>query len=259
MTRYEIEPFELTQDFEQAWAAAGRHLDLRVRDTGASWLRAELPPFREHLSFTLGNQLFFIQIMDVDHPHNGWVQNSRLQSAVTDAQGIACLMPMRKTGQEWHPVQKGWGLIDPQTLQIINPIDLVTDTPVLMTPWEIHDVGIQVVRTYLKDNGWTIASWQTDLNVDPSIFAQKGDYFCGVVVRTSNKGPDKGKRPLNAANIAELMRSRGWGAKFVGLKIAARDDPFDPMFEHLTRRIYRRSPLLFSPVEIEDLETPVEH
>ena len=187
MTSYEIEPFEITPDFEQCWATAGRHLDLRVRDAGAAWLRAELPPFREHLSFALGNQLFFIQIMDVDHPHNGWVQNSRLQSAVTDAQGIACLMPMRMTGQDWHPVQKGWGLVDAQTLQPINPFDLVTDEPVLMTPWEIHDVGIQVVRNFLKDSGWTIASWQTDLNVDPSILLKKTIIFAGLLFGRQTK------------------------------------------------------------------------
>jgi hypothetical protein len=47
--------------------------------------------------------------------------------------------------------------------------------------------------------------------------------------------------------------AQGWGAKFVGLKVAADDDPFDPMFQHLTRRIKRRSRLLLSPVEIEEL------
>jgi hypothetical protein len=49
------------------------------------------------------------------------------------------------------------------------------------------------------------------------------------------------------------MHARDWGAKFVGLKVAADDDPFDPRLQHLTRRIKRRSRLLLSSVEVEDL------
>ena len=162
-------------------------------------------------------------------------------------------MPMKKIGETWKPVEMNWGLVDMHSRNPLNPFDLVTDEPILMTPWEIHDVGVQSVREYLADNGWTIASWQTDLDVDPSIFADKDGEFCGFVVRTSNKGPDKGKRPANAKQIADKMRSHGWGAKFAGMKVAAADDLFDPRLEHLTRLIKRRSGLLLSSVEIEEL------
>jgi len=253
MTTYEIKPFELTPDFEECWMTAGGHLNLRVRDSGASWLRAELPPFREHLSFALGNQLFFIQIIDVDNFDNGWFQENRLGMAVKDTNGVGCLMPMEKVNDSWRPVEKSWGLVDMNSRKPLNPFDLAGDEPVLMTSWEIHDVGIQSVREYLRTNGWTIASWQSDLSVDPSIFAEKDGEFCGFVIRTSNKGPDKGKRPENSNKIVDQMRSRGWGSKFVGMKVASSDDFFDPRLEHLTRRINRRSKLLLSSVEIEEL------
>jgi hypothetical protein len=263
MTNYQIKPFELTPEFEACWMAAGRHLNLRIRDAGASWLRADLPPFREHLSFALGNQLFFIQIIDVNALDNGWYQEGRLTAAVEDANGIGCIMPMKRFGSSWEVVEQGWGLIDWKSQILLNPFELVTDEPVLMTPWEIHDVGVQAVRQHLVSNGWTIASWQSDLHVDPSIFAHKNGVLCGFVVRNSNKGPDKGERPENAERIAEQMRARGWGAKFVGLKVAADFDPenpqyfdaasVDPRLQHLTRRIKRRSRLLLSPIEIEEL------
>ena len=263
MTKYEIKPFELTPDFEACWRAAGHHLDLRVRDAGAFWLRADLPPFREHLSFALGNQLFFIQIIDVNELDNGWYQEARLALAVNDANGIGCIMPMKRTDDGWSPLSLGWGLIDWKTQAPINPFELATDEPILMTPWEIHDVGIQAVRQQLVSDGWAIVSWQSDLHVDPSIFAQKDDMLCGFVVRNSNKGPDKGKRPENAKEIAEQLHAHGWGAKFVGMKVAAYTDPnnpqlfdaasADPRLQHLTRRIMRRSRLLLSPIEIEDL------
>jgi hypothetical protein len=254
MTQYEIRPFELTPEFEECWRSAGSHLSLRVRDAGASWLRADLPPFREHFSFALGNQLFFVQIKDVDHPANGWVQDGCLQAIVKEANGIGCLMPMRKIDGDWKAVERGWGLIEFRSKQPISPFDLATDEPIEMTAWEIHDVGIQAVRHHLSATGWTIASWQSDLNVDPSLFAGKDGQFCGFVVRTSEVGVEAGNRPNNAGRIAEQLRARGWGAKFVGMKITADfQSNTDPRLEHLTRRLLRRSLLLLSPILIEEL------
>ena len=134
------------------------------------------------------------------------------------------------------------------------PAEKVTEERILMTSWEIHDAGVQIAREHLASNGWTVTSWQSDLEVNPSIFAGKDDQLCGFVIRNSNKGPDKGVRPENAQKIAEQMRSQGWGAKFIGLKVAGDDDLFDPEFLHLTRRIFRRTRLLFSPVEVEELD-----
>jgi hypothetical protein len=253
MTKYEISPFEITEDFEACWLSAGRHLNLRVQDAGAWWLRAELPCFREHLSFALGNQLFFIQFYDVDNPNNGWKQIIRLETIANDANGFPCLMPMRKIDDTWEAVISGWGLIDLLNEQQIDPFQKISDEPIEMTQWEIHDFGIQSVKRYLVENGWEIASWQSDLGVNPSIFASKNDEFCGFVVRTSNKGSETGQRPENCNSIAKQMSQRGWGAKFVGLKVASADDAFDPRLQHLTRKIMRRSKILMSRIEIEEL------
>ena len=253
MTNYEIKPFEITPEFETCWFQAGHHLNLRVKDTGASWLRAELPCFREHLAFALGNQLFFIQIFDVRDQANGWMNLNRLNAAANDANGIACLMPMQRNGKSWEPTVPGWGLIDALDQRPLDPVGQITDEPIEMTQWEIHDFGVQTVKQYLIQNGWIVESWQSDLGVDPSIFAHKDDKLCGFVVRTSNKGPDNGERPENSDSIATQMFQRGWGAKFVGLKVAAADDPFDPRLQHLTRRIMRRSGMMVSRIELEDL------
>ena len=62
-------PIELStpsQEFALCWQTAGRHLDLKG-DGAINWLKSELtPPFLEHLSFRLGNQLFYICLVDVD-------------------------------------------------------------------------------------------------------------------------------------------------------------------------------------------------
>ena len=64
---YEIEMQEMSEAFLPCWKAAGIHLSKQVDGGIQSWLRAHpYPPFLEHLSFRLGNQLFFVRVEDVD-------------------------------------------------------------------------------------------------------------------------------------------------------------------------------------------------
>jgi hypothetical protein len=64
---HNIEMHEMTEAFFPCWKAAGLHPSKQVDGGIRSWLRAHpYPPFLEHLSFRLGNQLFFVRIEDVD-------------------------------------------------------------------------------------------------------------------------------------------------------------------------------------------------
>jgi len=255
MSDNQIHPFPMTEEFVECWNAAGRHLDLRVKDTGARWLRAELPVFREHFSFSLGNQLFFIQVYNVDAPENGWLHKGRLEMAIEDANGVGCLMPMRYHAGVWQADSTGWGLLRATDLSSINPIESVSDEPVYMNEWEIHDYGLQVVRQHLVKSGWNIDSWISDPRIQPALFAEHSGKLCGFVISTSNKGPDHGARPDNASQIAERLRAQGFGAKFVGLKVGSLDDivTLDPRLQHLTRKLLRGGQLIASEVEIQDL------
>ena len=47
-----------------------------------------------------------------------------------------------------------------------------------MTPWEVHDMAVQVVRDYLEKEGFELMSWQGNPEVDPSI------WFVGKTRRT---------------------------------------------------------------------------
>jgi hypothetical protein len=56
----------VSDEFAACWRAAGHHLHTQSQSS-LDWLRAHVnPPFLEHLSFRLGNQLFFIRIEDAD-------------------------------------------------------------------------------------------------------------------------------------------------------------------------------------------------
>jgi len=64
-----MQPIEMqmSRAFFGCWQAVGEHLDRQVDSGIRSWLRAHpYPPFLEHLSFRLGNQLFFVRVEDVD-------------------------------------------------------------------------------------------------------------------------------------------------------------------------------------------------
>ena len=64
---HDIHMAEVSKEFQRCWQAAGVHIQNQAQGDLQSWLRAHLnPPFLEHLSFRLGNQLFFIQLQDVD-------------------------------------------------------------------------------------------------------------------------------------------------------------------------------------------------
>jgi hypothetical protein len=62
---YEISIDEMTPEFLECWRAAGKHLNNQVQGGINTWLRAHpSPPFLEHLSFRLGNQLFFVRVVE---------------------------------------------------------------------------------------------------------------------------------------------------------------------------------------------------
>lgn len=250
---YSIEPLPCPSEFIDMWNAAGNHLNSNIHETGARWLRAELPAFREHLSFTLGNQLFFIQVLNIDGGEQSWVNLKLLAQVAKEANGIACVMPIRKVDGIWRPTEKSWGLVDIASDLPVFPKKLQSALPVIISDWEVHDIGIQLVRDYLKDEEYEIQSWQSDIRVNPSISCIKNGIQYAVVVRTSRKGPDAAVRPENAQDIALFFKERSIIPLFVGLKIASENDLFDPSFEHLTKKIFRGERILSSPVELRQL------
>jgi len=94
---YEIEMNEISKAFFPCWKAAGIHLSKQVDGGIQSWLRAHpYPPFLEHLSFRLGNQLFFVRVDDVDGNVQGPGNPRGFITAASSANGRACILPMKK-------------------------------------------------------------------------------------------------------------------------------------------------------------------
>jgi hypothetical protein len=95
-----------------------------------------------------------------------------------------------------------------------------------MTPWEVHDMAVQVARDHLEDQGLRLMSWQGNPKVDPSI------WFVGtsgrpewVVVRPARFPAGSAERPDNWAAIASSCARLGTTGHFASVAIASMDQP----------------------------------
>jgi hypothetical protein len=196
---YQIEMQKPSEEFALCWQAAGRHLSVKG-DGAINWLKADLtPPFLEHLSFRLGNQIFFVRLIDQDGITETPGSINGLNSIAKEFCGHACFMPMRRRGQSWEPVHGDWGLIDAQNNDLLNPIALVSDEPIEMTKWEIQDFAVQIVKNHITSQlNKKVMSSQGNPDVHPSLWFEGDDGPEWVVVQVS-VFPDQ--EPINKCDI----------------------------------------------------------
>jgi hypothetical protein len=227
---YRVDSHEMSDAFFPIWQAAALHLSKQVDGGIQSWLRGHpYPPFLEHLSFRLGNQLFFVRIEDVDGKVLGPGNPQGVITAARQANGHACVLPMKKRvfGDSWVAVVPRWGLIDAVTRQPIDPFSLVSDEKIEMTEWEVHDLAVQVVRDYLKREGFELMSWQGNPSVDPAI------WFIGtsrrpewVVVRSAKFPADSAGRPSNWQDIVTGCSKMSAIGRFASVAVVSVNQPF---------------------------------
>lgn len=227
-TMHDIPLGEVSEEFADCWRAAGRHLQ-KHGEGAISWLRAHLnPPMLEHLSFRLGNQLFFV-CLDAEGASPFSEGTARaLQTVANGCRGRACIMPLRKSAAGWTVTAPGWGLVDATSRRSVNPPALVTDEKIEMSDWELQDFAVQIVREHLEKEGRKIMSWQGNPEVDPSLWfvGEKGPEW--VVVRAVRYPEKQARPPQNWAGIAESCARLSRKGHFASVAVANAKDPFDP-------------------------------
>jgi hypothetical protein len=130
---FEVTQEELSEKFRSAWQAAGRHLG-RQGGEGLSWLRASLnPPMAEHLSFRLGNQLFFVFVEAAEFVYDRC--RGLFLEVSHKAKATPCIITMREKLTSYEPALSGWGLIHAETRKPVNPADMVSDELIEMSDW----------------------------------------------------------------------------------------------------------------------------
>ncbi len=224
---YDIPMNEASPAFAECWQAAGLHLEQQGQGA-VNWLRAHLhPPMLEHLSFRLGNQLFFICI-DAEGVEPFTAATARALRAVSEGcRGHACVMPMKKTPRGWEAASPGWGLIDMTSKQLVTPPALITDEKIEMSAWELQDFAVQVVRDQLEKEGHKLMSWQGNPDVDPSLWfvGDRGPEW--VVVRAVRYPEKEASPPANWAAIARGCAHLSTTGHFASVAFANADDSFD--------------------------------
>ncbi len=259
---YPIEMAEVTDEFSECWNTAAFHLQDQAGDQINSWLRAILmPPFLEHLSFRLGNQLFFIRIEDVDDQLQTPGNPDGLLMIADGCQGHACVMPMQlvsgKYGGEhslhWQPAEPGWGLLDAKTRQPINPVALISDELIEMTNWELQDFAVQVVRDHLLSQGREIISFNGNPDVHPSLWFVGDDGPEWVSVGVVRYPLTEASLPANVSKLQTTFNRSGHLGHFASVAIANAEDPFDPVAaangNHLPRYRGHRLHVKFNRLE----------
>jgi len=228
---HNIEMQEMSPEFLKCWQAAALHLDKQVQGGINTWLRAHpYPPFLEHLSFRLGNQLFFVRVEAAGGKIAGPGNLQGLFSVAEGCQGHACVMPMKMKffGGAWAAETGGWGLLDANSRAPVNAFELVTDKQIEVTTWELHDFAVQVVRDQLKKEGHQVMSWHGNPDVDPSIWFIGGSKKPEWVVVRSVRYPEKdAARPANWSTIAASCAQMSNIGHFASVAFASTDDPFD--------------------------------
>ena len=236
---------DVSEEFVNCWNAAGLHIQNQAQGDLQSWLRANLnPPFLEHLSFRLGNQLFFIQIEDVDNILEIPGSRKGLLTIANGCNGHACLMPMKKIYGNWTCVAPGWGLVSVDTGININPVDLISEELIEMTDWELQDFAVQVVKQRLKDDGRNNISWQGNPEVDPSIWFDGANGPEWVIVRAFRHGLIKPSKPNNWNDIKSYLNKNGSTGNYAEVVCASPDDVFDPTGDNAAK-LYRGHSLRF--------------
>ena len=165
---------EASKAFGECWNAACSHVDERRKTVSRTWphgpffvwYKAHLRlPFLEHLSFRLGNQNFFVRVEDIEGRVTGPGRREGLLRIADGQKGHACVMPMRHRCDGWTPEAGGWGLLDARTGTSLNPLELVSDEPIEMTDWELHDAGVQFVCQHLESERVHIINSQGDPDI----------------------------------------------------------------------------------------------
>ncbi len=201
---YEVKQEAPSDNFKDAWSAAGQHIDKQA-DASLNWLRAALNlPMAEHLSFRIGNQVFFVFVEAAEFDYQNSHCKYLFDKVCNEANAIPCIMPMKKQFGKWKPCLSGWGFIHAQSNQLLNPLDYVSDELIEMTNWELHDFAIQVVCSDLEKKGKNISARQPSAEIDPSIWFEDSDGLHFIVVRSA-KHPES--EPLVPNNIEDIKQS----------------------------------------------------
>jgi hypothetical protein len=223
---HQIDEYSFSQDFADAWSAAGKHLLSKSGGT-ITWLRNNLsPPIIEHLSFRMGNRLFFIYVDAAECNTNNKRKN--FISHCNRASAFPCVISMEKSGNEWTPINYDWGLILADTNEPVNPIDLVDEEKIEISDWELQDFSLKRLAFEIENEGGEIIGMNSDPEVFPSCIFRKDEKTFFVILSAARHPIQIAAMPINTPNVLRHLSGRTDGGYFASIVVASTNDPFIP-------------------------------
>ena len=222
----------MPEDFINAWCFSGKSLTAQGQSS-LSWLRSHLhQPFDDHLSFRVGNQIFSVLIEVLGDQGTLPLTDRERKNQVrycSDNNLVPCVYKVKKSDNDYENLYPDWNLLHTENERPINPAELISEELIKMSPWEIHDAGVQVVVNDLKKNGREVVSYQSVLNIDPSIWFKREGNDCYVIVKTVTYPESAAELPRDLTEIVGSVKSLKDNAEgyFASLSLANKDDPFD--------------------------------
>lgn len=215
-----------SEDFQAAWVTAAKHIQAQCRG-GIKWIRVNLRrPFIEHLSFTIGNQLFFVFVeaeeFELSYRYDAFI------GCADKAKAVPLVITMKKNIGTYEPSGGGWGLLNAVTKCPVDPLALVSDDLIEISDWELHDFAITVVKNRLIEEGKNVYSTCSDMEANPQLWFEENDLDYWVVIRGFRHPTESDRRPEDLDLIAEGVQKENSAGYYALVTVANSDDPFDP-------------------------------
>ena len=211
--QYLIDRPEPSEIFLQARQIAGFQLQEQFKiynngkkiyssNDGFKWIKAELTyPSFDHLTFAYKNSVFAVVIELIDNTETSFSlqQKERLLIACQENNLIACLFKVSlqesnnkvfKTNNsnynqddfELNSIEQGWNLFDPINNKKIDPINLSTEEPAIMSKWELSNFAIQIVIADIVKEENQVLSFCDIPEINPQIWFKNKEGNVGWII-----------------------------------------------------------------------------
>lgn len=239
----EIKLPEVSREFIDMYMEARKHLQV-TGEGQLDWLRTDFNfPFRDHLSFRIGNRIFFILVATADEDVESPGSLEALEELAAEANGIACLMLMKRdSAGNWLPFGDGFSFYALDFTTAVDPAALVDDEEVVISDWELQRCATQGMLMHLQKHDLEVLASEVDPQGAPAIWFRSAEGHPNWIVIKGLRSPHlDAPMPEGWNEKVKFMSEKVPNSKgFFGLvRIASKAEAFDAQEAEQQLPLYR--------------------
>lgn len=201
------------------------------------WIQTSLiRPSFQHLCFGFKNQVYSVLIALMQPDKQLLISSQDVENQIRECRSnniIASIIVLNSNS--FRPVLSpgGFPLMSTYALEKknvdIDPFNMNLTEKIEMSPWEIHSIGVQIVREDIENDGGKICSYTDVLGIYPNIWFEKDHIQSPVFVSVSGYGRKDETKPLT---LDLRMRTRLSAHKCFKAEVSVEnvDDPSKPLY-----------------------------